>query len=133
MRKNVEKEQVKIERDFGLPEEFRNFGKGRKFYIRTYGCQMNEHDTEVMAGIFTTLGYEPTFTTEDADVILLNTCAIRENAENKVFGELGHLKPLKQKNPDLLIGVCGCMSQEESVVNKIMQKASTCRYGIWYA
>ncbi len=116
------KEEVKIERDFGLPEEFRNFGAGRKFYIRTYGCQMNEHDTEVMAGIFTTLGYEPTFSTEDADVILLNTCAIRENAENKVFGELGHLKPLKQRNPDLLIGVCGCMSQEESVVNKIMQK-----------
>ncbi len=116
------KEEVKIERDFGLPEEFRNFGAGRKFYIRTYGCQMNEHDTEVMAGIFTALGYEPTFSTEDADVILLNTCAIRENAENKVFGELGHLKPLKQRNPDLLIGVCGCMSQEESVVNKIMQK-----------
>lgn len=116
------KEEVKIERDFGLPEEFRNFGTGRKFYIRTYGCQMNEHDTEVMAGIFTALGYEPTFSTEDADVVLLNTCAIRENAENKVFGELGHLKSLKRRNPDLLIGVCGCMSQEESVVNKIMQK-----------
>jgi tRNA-2-methylthio-N6-dimethylallyladenosine synthase len=67
------------------------------------------------------LGYEPTFTVEDADVVLLNTCAIRENAENKVFGEIGHLKPLKMKNPDLLIGVCGCMSQEESVVNKIMK------------
>ncbi|MGM2835113.1 tRNA (N6-isopentenyl adenosine(37)-C2)-methylthiotransferase MiaB, partial [Bacillus cereus group sp. Bce025] len=116
------KEEVKIERDFGLPEEFRNFGTGRKFYIRTYGCQMNEHDTEVMAGIFTALGYEPTFSTEEADVVLLNTCAIRENAENKVFGELGHLKALKRRNPDLLIGVCGCMSQEESVVNKIMQK-----------
>ncbi|WP_369903054.1 tRNA (N6-isopentenyl adenosine(37)-C2)-methylthiotransferase MiaB [Bacillus manliponensis] len=116
------KEEIKIERDFGLPEEFRNFGEGRKFYIRTYGCQMNEHDTEVMAGIFTTLGYEATFTVEDADVVLLNTCAIRENAENKVFGEIGHLKALKRKNPDLLIGVCGCMSQEESVVNKIMQK-----------
>ncbi len=95
------KEEVKIERDFGLPEEFRNFGTGRKFYIRTYGCQMNEHDTEVMAGIFTALGYEPTFSTEEADVVLLNTCAIRENAENKVFGELGHLKALKRRNPDL--------------------------------
>ena len=96
------KEEVKIERDFGLPKEFRDFGAGRKFYIRTYGCQMNEHDTEVMAGIFTTLGYEPTFSTEEADVILLNTCAIRENAENKVFGELGHLKSLKRRNPDLI-------------------------------
>ena len=65
---------------------------------------------------------KPTDSTEDADVILLNTCAIRENAENKVFGELGHLKPLKRKIRILLIGVCGCMSQEESVVNRIMQK-----------
>ena len=91
------KKKLKLKEILALPEEFRDFGAGRKFYIRTYGCQMNEHDTEVMAGIFTTLGYEPTFSTEEADVILLNTCAIRENAENKVFGELGHLKSLKRK------------------------------------
>jgi len=115
------KEEVKYHNDFSIPEEFRGMGDGRKFYIRTYGCQMNEHDTEVMAGIFLALGYEPTDSTEDANVILLNTCAIRENAENKVFGELGHLKALKMENPDLLIGVCGCMSQEESVVNKILK------------
>ncbi|MFC6602673.1 tRNA (N6-isopentenyl adenosine(37)-C2)-methylthiotransferase MiaB [Ectobacillus funiculus] len=115
------KEEIQVHRDFEIPEEFLGMGTGKKFYIRTYGCQMNEHDTEVMAGIFMGLGYEPTFTVEDADVVLLNTCAIRENAENKVFGEIGHLKPLKMKNPDLLIGVCGCMSQEESVVNKIMK------------
>ncbi|WP_338469780.1 tRNA (N6-isopentenyl adenosine(37)-C2)-methylthiotransferase MiaB [Niallia sp. XMNu-256] len=114
------KEEVSYFKDFEIPEEFKGLGQGRKFYIRTYGCQMNEHDTEVMAGIFLGLGYEPTDTVEDANVILLNTCAIRENAENKVFGELGHLKPLKLERPDLLIGVCGCMSQEESVVNKIL-------------
>ncbi|MBJ8050423.1 tRNA (N6-isopentenyl adenosine(37)-C2)-methylthiotransferase MiaB, partial [Bacillus cereus group sp. N18] len=78
--------------------------------IRTYGCQMNEHDKEVMAGIFTTLGYEPTYSTEDADVVLLNTCANRENAQNKVYGEHGHIKSIKRRNPDLLIGVCGCMT-----------------------
>lgn len=116
------KEEVKYHKDFDIPEEFRGMGTGRKFYIRTYGCQMNEHDTEVMAGIFIGMGYEPTDSVEEADVILLNTCAIRENAENKVFGELGHLKPLKMKRPDLLIGVCGCMSQEESVVNRITAK-----------
>jgi tRNA-2-methylthio-N6-dimethylallyladenosine synthase len=116
------KEEVKYHKDFEIPEQFRGMGKGRKFYIRTYGCQMNEHDTEVMAGIFMNLGYEPTDKVEDANVILLNTCAIRENAENKVFGEIGHLKPLKLENPDLLLGVCGCMSQEESVVNKILTK-----------
>jgi tRNA-2-methylthio-N6-dimethylallyladenosine synthase len=116
------KEEVKYVKDFTIPEQFRGMGNGRKFYIRTYGCQMNEHDTEVMAGIFMALGYEPTDRPEDANVILLNTCAIRENAENKVFGEIGHLKPLKQNNPDLLLGVCGCMSQEESVVNKILKQ-----------
>lgn len=115
------KEEVKYHKDFAISEEFRGLGDGKKFYIRTYGCQMNEHDTEVMAGIFMALGYEPTNTVEDSDVILLNTCAIRENAENKVFGELGHLKHLKTENPELLIGVCGCMSQEESVVNKILK------------
>lgn len=115
------KEEVEYHDNFQIDERFKGMGQGRKFYIRTYGCQMNEHDTEVMAGIFMALGYEPTDDVKDANVILLNTCAIRENAENKVFGELGHLKPLKLERPDLLIGVCGCMSQEESVVNKILQ------------
>lgn len=82
---------------------------------------MNEHDTEVMAGILSDMSYEATTDMREADLILLNTCAIRENAENKVFGELGHLKPMKVENPDLLIGVCGCMSQEESVVNKLLK------------
>lgn len=115
------KEEIQYHNDFTIDDQFRGLGEGKKFYIRTYGCQMNEHDTEVMAGIFMALGYEATNSTEDADVILLNTCAIRENAENKVFGELGHLKHLKREKPDLLIGVCGCMSQEESVVNKILK------------
>lgn len=116
------KEDVEYHDDFAIPEQFRGMGEGKKFLIRTYGCQMNEHDTEVMAGIFTALGYQPTTTVDDANVILLNTCAIRENAENKVFGELGHLKSLKLEKPDLLLGVCGCMSQEESVVKRILEK-----------
>lgn len=114
------KEEVKYHKDFSIDEEFLGMGAGRKFYIRTYGCQMNEHDTEVMAGIFMSLGYQPTEAIEEADVVLLNTCAIRENAENKVFGELGFLVKYKRQNPEMLIGVCGCMSQEESVVNKIL-------------
>lgn len=115
------KEEVKYHKDFAIDEEFLGMGQGRKFYIRTYGCQMNEHDTEVMAGIFMQLGYQPTELIEEADVVLLNTCAIRENAENKVFGELGFLVKYKRQNPEMLIGVCGCMSQEESVVNKILK------------
>ncbi|AMQ07162.1 tRNA (N6-isopentenyl adenosine(37)-C2)-methylthiotransferase MiaB [Sporosarcina psychrophila] len=116
------KEEIAYYDNFEIDERFREMGANRKFYIRTYGCQMNEHDTEVIAGILIGLGYEPTDTVEDANVVLLNTCAIRENAENKVFGELGHLQSLKRRNPDVLIGVCGCMSQEESVVNKILKK-----------
>ena len=116
------KEDIKYHKDFTIDEAFLQMGVGRKFYIRTYGCQMNEHDTEVMAGIFASLGYEATTNIEEADVVLLNTCAIRENAENKVFGELGFLLKYKRKNPDMLIGVCGCMSQEEAVVNKILKQ-----------
>jgi tRNA-2-methylthio-N6-dimethylallyladenosine synthase len=116
------KSDVNFEYDFDIPDDMKAVGEGKKFLIRTYGCQMNEHDTEVMSGIFMAMGYEATTDTKEADVILLNTCAIRENAENKVFGEIGHLKPLKLENPDLIIGICGCMSQEESVVNRILEK-----------
>ncbi|RXZ77888.1 tRNA (N6-isopentenyl adenosine(37)-C2)-methylthiotransferase MiaB [Paenibacillaceae bacterium] len=116
------KEEVKVLYDSAIPDELRMLGKGKFYLIYTYGCQMNEHDTEVMKGIFEQMGYAPTEDRQQADVILLNTCAIRENAEDKVFGELGHLKHLKTEKPDLLLGVCGCMSQEESVVHRILNK-----------
>src|SRR5690625_2218384 len=116
------RDKIEVHYDFNIPDDMTKIGKGKKFLIRTYGCQMNEHDTEVMAGILTEMGYEATDMRDNADIILLNTCAIRENAENKVFGEIGHLKPLKLEKPDLIIGVCGCMSQQESVVNRILEK-----------
>ena len=116
------KADVVYNRDFKIDEKFQDMGRGKKFYIRTYGCQMNSHDSEVMTGIFLELGYETANDLAEADIILLNTCAIRENAENKVFGEIGHLKALKREKPGLLLGVCGCMSQEESVVGKILEK-----------
>src|SRR5690625_7156105 len=103
------REEIEVHYDFTIPENVRNIGENRKFLIQTYGCQMNEHDTEVMAGILSEMGYEATTVIDEADVILLNTCAIRENAENRVFGEIGHLKRRKRENPDLIIGVCGCM------------------------
>ena len=116
------KEEVRVLYEEAVPEEFRTLGAGKFYLIQTYGCQMNEHDTEVMKGLFEQMGYSATEDREQADVILLNTCAIRENAEDKVFGELGHLKRLKTERPGLLLGVCGCMSQEESVVSRILQK-----------
>jgi len=115
------KEETKVLYDLGIPEEMQGIGKGKHYLIHTYGCQMNEHDSETMAGILEAMGYTRTDKDEDADVILYNTCAIRENAEDKVFGELGNVKRIKQNNPNLVLGVCGCMSQEESVVNKILK------------
>jgi len=114
------KEDVQVI-NFEMPDQMENIGKNKKFLIDTFGCQMNVHDSEVISGILSSLGYHATESLEDADVIILNTCAIRENAENKVFGELGRLKHYKQKKPDLILGVCGCMSQEERVVNKLLQ------------
>lgn len=90
-------------------------GEPYRFMIKTYGCQMNEHDTEVMSGLLISMGYEQTDVHEDSDFILFNTCAVRENAEDKVFGEIGRLRPLKFKNPELVLGLCGCMAQEEGV------------------
>lgn len=117
------KEDVQVLRpDDLIPEPMQGIGNGKTFHIRTYGCQMNTHDSENMAGLLTEMGFTETDDTKDADVILLNTCAIRENAENKVFGEIGHLKSLKKERPEVILGVCGCMSQEENVVNRIMQK-----------
>ena len=80
-------------------------------YIETYGCQMNISDSELMAGILSNIGYQMVNNAETADVILINTCAIRENAEEKVFHRLKHLNSLKRQNPDIVLGVCGCMAQ----------------------
>jgi len=118
------KEEIKVYYEDGIPEELKRLGEGKYYLIYTFGCQMNEHDTETMKGIFEQMGYMPTEDRMQADVILLNTCAVRENAEDKVFGELGHMKTLKTQKPGLILGVCGCMSQEEGVVNRILQTYS---------
>jgi tRNA-2-methylthio-N6-dimethylallyladenosine synthase len=115
------KEEVQVIQFEEIPENMREVGKGKNYLIETYGCQMNVHDSETIAGILERMGYSRTEREEDADIILLNTCAIRENAEDKVFGELGRLKQLKLENPDLILGVCGCMSQEEVVVGRILK------------
>lgn len=106
---------------FTLDPQLIGIGLHKKYMLHTFGCQANVRDSEVMAGILESLGFVMASSDEEADLILLNTCAIRENAENKVFGQVGNLKHLKQKNPDLIIGIAGCMAQEEVVVNKILQ------------
>jgi len=85
----------------------------RKFLIRTFGCQMNEHDSERLAGLLVADGLEPTDDLEDADVVVLNTCCIRENADNRLYGHLGHLKSVVQRRPGMQIAVGGCLAQKE--------------------
>ena len=84
-----------------------------KFFLKTYGCQMNVHDSEKIAGIFSESGYGQTEGVKEADVIVLNTCSVRQKAEQKVYSDLGRLKPLKQKNPALKIAVAGCIAQQK--------------------
>ena len=83
------------------------------YHIITYGCQMNLHDSEEMAAVLASIGYGPTAKEEEADIILLNTCSVREKAAQKVFSKLGRLKRLKRGKPDLVIGVCGCLGKQE--------------------
>ena len=91
------------------------------FYIETYGCQMNKYDSELMAGILTSDGYKQTFNVEHADIVLINTCSVRDHAEQRVFGRLGELKRFKKKNPNLILGLCGCMAQR--LGTEILHKA----------
>lgn len=96
--------------------------KNKLFFISTYGCQMNEEDSEKLSGMLKGIGYLSAEVQEDAGLIIYNTCCIRENAETKVFGNLGHLKALKRKNPELIIAICGCMMQQEGMADKILNK-----------
>lgn len=107
---------------YNLDKKFNGIGDNKKYYIKTYGCQMNVHDSENIKALLESMGFTETNSMDDADLILLNTCAIRENAHNKVFGFLGRVKHLKEEKPDIITGICGCMAQEESVVNEIKDK-----------
>src|SRR5437764_12254526 len=85
----------------------------RQYVVRTFGCQMNEHDSERIAGLLEADGYAPAADVADAEVVVLNTCAVRENADNRLYGSLGHLKPLKIRNPRMRIVVAGCLAQKD--------------------
>ncbi len=106
---------------YNVTEKQKEIGKNKKYFIKTYGCQMNEHDSENMSAILEDMNFTKTYSMENADLIILNTCAIRENAHNKVFGLLGRIKHLKQTK-ELLVGFGGCMAQEEVIANEILNK-----------
>lgn len=101
--------------------ELKQIGVNKNYLIQTYGCQGNEADSEMMAGILEEMGFKKTASEIEADIIILNTCAIRENAENRVFGEIGRLAQFKKHHPDMILGVAGCMPQDESVVDRLLK------------
>ena len=119
-RKRLKKDIKNI--DFEIEEKYLGMGLNKTYMLKTYGCQGNLADSEKIAGIMDELGYKEVFTEVEADVIFFNTCAIRENAENRIYGELGRLKGLKNNNPNLLICLCGCMPQEEVTVDLLREK-----------
>lgn len=113
------KEEVKILYDDYNIDSISDLGKDKKYLILTYGCQMNVHDSEYISGIMEDIGYTKTEDMDMADVIIVNTCAIRENAHNKAEGMLGRIKHLKESKENIIVIFCGCMAQEEGLVNKI--------------
>ena len=119
-RKRTKQEVVREEYNFD--EELKNIGKGKTYYVKTYGCQMNEHDSENIKALLESLSFTEVDDYLKADLVILNTCSIRENAHNKAFGFLGRLKHLKEDKKDLIIGLCGCMAQEVGVVDEIIHK-----------
>lgn len=111
-----------VTKNYEIMDEYKNIGMDKTYFIKTYGCQMNVHDSENIKAILEELGFTEVEEMENADLILLNTCAIRENAHNKVFGMIGRIKHLKEEKPSIIAGLCGCMAQEEGVVSEILSK-----------
>ncbi|MBR3356878.1 MAG: tRNA (N6-isopentenyl adenosine(37)-C2)-methylthiotransferase MiaB [Solobacterium sp.] len=97
-------------------------GRGKTYYLRTYGCQANVRDGETMAGMLEMMGFSSCENEEEADLLLFNTCAVRKAAEDRVLGEIGSLKTLKKRHPEKKIALCGCMAQEENIVDLLIQK-----------
>ncbi len=117
LRRNLNIETIRYKTN----NKYQNIGYGKTYSIFTYGCQGNEADSEIMAGILEDIGYTKSADPYDANLILLNTCCIRENAEQRIWGVLGQLKGKKREKKDMLVGICGCMPQEESATKKIIE------------
>ena len=117
------KNKVNILKDaYNVPNNIKNIGKNKTYHIITYGCQMNVHDSENISAIMEEMGYKKNDDMDSSDVIILNTCAIRENAHNKVKGMLGRIKHLKEEKNDVITVLCGCMAQEEEIANMLKDK-----------
>lgn len=122
--KNVSPEEIERQKSIihSVHEAIRRSNKIKRAFVETYGCQQNVSDSEMLIGMIKEMGYEMTDNREEADLIIYNTCAVRENAELKVFGNLGALKHLKAKRPELIVGVCGCMMQQKDIQEQIKRR-----------
>ena len=118
----VSQEEILHQREFIHQVREMNPARLLSYSISTFGCQMNENDSEKLAGMLLEMGYLEAVKTEDSDLIIYNTCCVRENAELKVYGHLGALKKLKEQKPGMIIAVCGCMMQQKEVVEHIKKK-----------
>ena len=122
-KEKIEEQEQYIEAVHRMNEnEFNRTGKKKSCFCCTFGCQMNEHDSEMLISMLEAMGYVQALSEDQADLVIYNTCAVRENAELKVYGNLGHLKSIKKKRPDMKIVVCGCMMQQAHVVEEIKEK-----------
>ncbi len=114
--------QAEMDRQRGFMDRVAAMGGGR-YEIVTYGCQMNARDSETLAGLLQQMGYEPARSREEATLILFNTCCVRDNAERRVFGNVGHLRARKREDPRLVVGVCGCMMQQDGAAERLLASA----------
>ena len=106
---------------FDKKEQLEALIKDEKYFIHTYGCQANVRDEETMRGLLEDIGYQQTDNPSEASLIIINTCAVRENAEDKVYGEIGNLKHLRKKNKELVLAICGCMVEQPEILQKLLE------------
>lgn len=118
----IEVTQEELKRQRACMAQVKDSAAGGKYKIVTYGCQMNAHDSETLAGMLTEMGYEPTEDVALADVVLFNTCCIRDNAERRVAGNISALSALKRERPGMILGVCGCMTQQEGAPESLLRR-----------
>ena len=127
MAQHIKEDEIKRQKSFIYKIKELNYAfANEKGHIplactHTYGCQQNENDTERIRGILSEAGFEFCENEENVDLVIYNTCAVRENAEQKVFGRLGILKHIKESKPEMIIGLCGCMVQQEHITKKILK------------
>ena len=120
-RKRVDEPKL-IKEDIKVSDRVKDFAYGKTYLIKTFGCQANVRDEEIMAGYLEIAGFSKSSDENKADIIIVNTCAVRENAEEKVYGMIGSFKALAKDNPDFILGVCGCMMQEVGAAETIMKR-----------